>query len=313
MQPLVEALRSIGAEINYLEKEGFAPLYIQGKTLHTAPIKIDGKESSQFASSLLLIAPFIKEGLTLQISKDSKSLAYLGLTLETLGLFGAKHTVSANKITIPQQALIPPSIEWPCDWSSVPYFLAIAACCQEANILVKKVSKAPSQADFIAVDIFKTHFGIACLFEEDGLRIRRSEVEETRAKISLDGSHFPDLAPTIICCAAVCKRDIEIHGIEHLRFKESDRIRTLEVALEQMNYHFSEIAPNRWYGTYKGPSEWPLEVRLATQNDHRMAMSLSLFALTGIQLTLTDASCIEKSFPHYWQMLSILGISYEIT
>ncbi len=313
MQPLVEALRSIGAEINYLEKEGFAPLLIHGKKLQAAPLKIDGKASSQFASALLLIAPFLEGGLTLQLSKDSKSLSYLALTLETLDLYGAKYTVNDDEIIIPQQSLIPPSLKWPSDWSSVPYFLALAACVKDASILVKEVQKDLTQADYIAIELFKTHFGVDCSFDESGLNIRHKTDQVFNTKICLDGTNYPDLVPTIICCAAVLRREIEYSGIEHLRFKESDRIATLEAALKKLDYNLQELSPNVWQGIYEGTSEWPLEVTLDTQSDHRMAMSLSLFALAGIKVKMDAADCIDKSFPKYWQMLSILGISYEIT
>lgn len=187
MQPLVEALRNIGAEINYLEKEGFAPLLIQGKKLHPIPLKIDGKASSQFASALLLIAPFLEGGLTLQLSRDSKSLSYLALTLETLGLYGAKYRVNDEEIIIPQQSLIPPSLNWPSDWSSVPYFLALAACVKDASILVKEVQKDLTQADCIAIELFKTHFGVDCTFDESGLSIRHQTDQVSTTKICLDG------------------------------------------------------------------------------------------------------------------------------
>jgi len=313
MQPLVEALRSIGAEITYLEKEGFAPLYIKGKKLHPVPINIDGKASSQFASALLLIAPFLEGGLTLQLSKDSKSLSYLALTLETLGLYGAKYTLSDDEITVPQQILIPPSLKWPSDWSSVPYFLALAACVKDASILVKEVQKDLTQADYIAIELFKTHFGVDSTFDESGLHIRHKAGQVSNAKICLEGTNCPDLVPTIICCAAVLRREIECSGIEHLRFKESDRIATLEAALKNLDYNLQEIRPNVWQGIYTGDSKWPLELTFDTQSDHRMAMSLSLFAVAGINIKMNAADCIDKSFPNYWQMLSILGISYEIT
>lgn len=313
MQPLVEALRKLGADINYLEKEGFAPLLIQGKKLNPVPIKIDGKASSQFASALLLIAPFLEGGLTLQLSKDSKSLSYLALTLETLGLYGAKYTLNDDEIIIPQQTLIPPSLKWPSDWSSVPYFLALAACVKDASILVKEVQKDLTQADYIAIELFKTHFGVDCTFDESGLHIMHKADQVSNTKICLDGTNYPDLVPSIICCAAVLRREIECSGIEHLRFKESDRIATLEAALKKLGYKLQESRPNVWQGIYEGTSKWPLEVTLDTQSDHRIAMSLSLFAAAGIEVKMNAADCIDKSFPNYWQMLSILGISYEIT
>ncbi len=313
MQPLVDALNEMGGQINYLQKKGFAPLEIHGQALHATSIEMNGSASSQFASALLLIAPFIEGGIRLKIRKESKSLSYLYLTLATLSQYGAKYEYKDQQIIVPQQPLIPPTIKWPSDWSSIPYFLALAACVDDAAIFIKDVQKDPSQADFVAVAIFEKYFGIQCIFENEGLRIQRLRSVAIEEKLVLNGKDYPDLIPTIICCAAFLKRPIEISAIEHLRNKESDRLAVLVRELDKVSYRLKESNETIWQGLYEGEGALPDHLVFDTESDHRMAMSLSLFALAGIRIEMTDATCIEKSFPRYWEMLSILGIRHDIT
>lgn len=313
MQPLVDAIRKMGGQLNYVEREGFAPLQITGKALHSTHLQLDGSASSQFASSLLLIAPFIEGGIKLSISENSKSLSYLTLTLSTLSEYGGHFVFNNNEIVIPKQRLTPSTKKWPCDWSSVPYFLALAACVDEAEIFIKDAQKDPSQADFVSLELFNKYFGIESTFHADGLNILKSQNRVILDKIELSGKDCPDLIPTIICCAAFLKRPLEIRDIEHLRHKESDRLAVLTKELDKVAYHLEETSDHIWVGSSLNDQSWPTQVAFDPESDHRMAMSLGLFALGGISVHLTDASCVKKSFPRYWEMLSILGIQYEIT
>lgn len=313
MRVLVEALKLLNAKITYLEKEGFAPLAIEGNQLTSRVIKLDGSASSQFASSLLLIAPFIEGGLEIEISEGSKSLSYLTLSIDLLKENGAQ-IVMVDKHICVQAGLLSPSLKkWPADWSSIPYFIAFAACAEEAEIKIPDVIHDASQADFAAFEIFERYFGVHCEFSEEGLTIRKTNKPISKEVILLNGNNFPDLVPTLFVCAAILGRDIEISEIAHLSYKESDRIAVLTSELGKIGYTI--VATEK--GAYRGsPAENyrnAAKVQLDAKNDHRMAMSFSLLSFMSKELSIQGADSVKKSFPRYWEMLSNLGLAFDIT
>jgi 3-phosphoshikimate 1-carboxyvinyltransferase len=312
LKPLLTALEQLGGRFHYLNTPYFAPLKIEGRKLVSSTIQVTSNESSQYASSLLLIASFIEGGLRLQFDKTIKSLSYLNLTIDTLRQFGAIIYEEENCIQVEQKKLSPPLNLWPADWSSAPYFLALAACSNEANIFIQNIDKDPSQADFAAIEIFTRYFNIDCHFEKDGLRVQKKSSNLNQEEIQLNGSNFPDLVPTLFSCAAVLGRKISIEGIGHLRFKESDRIEVLKTELKKVGFEINQSQEDCWQGI---PSEvtQTKTLEFSAHHDHRMAMSFSLFSLKFNNVRISGAESINKSFPTYWKTLSNLGFQFEIT
>lgn len=308
--PLVEALRSLGATINYTEKEGYAPLEITGKKLKGGEIIIPGNISSQFVSALLLISTQLQNGLVIHFSTEVVSRPYINMTLRIMEEFRVYGQWQGNSISVSKQEYHKKSegnyaytVE--ADWSSASYWYAIASMANEADIKLKGLKQYSKQGDSLLSDLY-TFFGIKTTFEEDGIRLSKIPIAEDHW--GYDFSDCPDIAQTVAVTACGLEIPMLLNGLKTLRIKETDRIAALKNEIEKTGTTLDifgdtiELKPNRLNQR---------AVTFKTYNDHRMAMAFATLAMKMDHVTIENPEVVKKSYPTFWNDLKKLGFTIE--
>lgn len=303
---LVNALRTIGADILYLEKEGYAPLRIIGKKLHGGQIEIDSNVSSQFISSLCLIAPCLQEGLIITLNNPSVSTSYITMTLEIMKEFGVNAECMSDQISIPHQTYKPKSFYVENDWSSATFFYAMAMLSPQIVLEMDGLYESSSQGDAVIKSIAED-FGISSIFNGTKLILRRVAVSNVKIEKEYNLNSCPDLAiPFIVLCAVKFPK-VKISGIQHLELKESKRITALSNELIkigiQLHYN-NDVMSFEKKETFQKRGL----IKFETYNDHRIAMALSMLCLCGYTVELDQTDCVRKSFPGFFDEIAKLGI-----
>ena len=300
---LVDALRNIGAEIDYLEKEGFPPLLIKPSIITGGEINIDSSISSQYISSLLLIAPKIKGGLKINLNGKETSLPYIKMTINLLEQIGV--TVICNKNTIDVKELkdsIPKEISVESDWSSASYFYSIVAMAPIGfKICLNSFKKDSIQGDSLVKDFFQI-FGVQTTFLNDSIIIEK--VAEAKKSISLDLSSNPDLAQTICVTCLGLKVSCNLNGLHTLKIKETDRLNALKNELSKFGLDVKITSDS-----IKFNSDVDLipNIEIETYDDHRMAMAFSCLSVKT-NIKILNSQVVSKSYPSFWSDLSKIGI-----
>lgn len=299
---LVDALKDLGAEIEYLENEGFPPLKITGKKLEKNSVKIPATISSQFISSLLLIGGKLENGLEIELIGEITSRPYLEMTLKILEKVGIKSEFSENKIKISpkeinhQLSIINYEIE--SDWSSASYFYSLSAIGRK-KISLKSFTQHSLQGDSVLQKIYSDFFGIETIFEENENKISLIPKEnfEFPEFINLNMNHCPDIAQTVCVTATALKISFEISGLATLKVKETDRLVALQNELKKIGC-ITEITNDSIKSTaFVEPQE---NISIKTYNDHRMAMSFAPFCLIK-ELNIKNENVVEKSYISFWK------------
>ena len=229
---LVDALRSIGANIEYEENDGFPPLKIKGGFKQVInKVNIKGDISSQYITALLLIAAKLPLGLELHIQGDLTSKPYVEMTLAMLQQAGIQHEWRDNIISIAQQDFTPTILAVEPDWSAASYWYAIAALSDEAELFLPGLTQYSLQGDSVITEIM-ANFGITSQFKDGGVYLHK-EVKPIFRKI-FDLKECPDLAQTIIVVCAAMGHDATFTGLETLKIKETDRIKALQNELAKI-------------------------------------------------------------------------------
>ena len=306
--PLVDALRSIDADIHYLEKEGYPPLKIKGRELsNEAKIVIDASISSQFISALVMLAPCLNGGLSITLEGKISSRPYLEMTLTLMRKFGIDASFEGNEIRIQNGAYAGMDLEVEADWSGASYFYGLVALASESDLLLKGLQLDSIQGDSKIADLFRK-IGVDSFQEDTGVRIR-SKAYQPNGIWSIDFSEIPDTAQTFAVVLALIGQEASFTGLESLRIKETDRIKALQVELAKVNwglesdddihFHLKPISTDI--------KEKPV---IETYEDHRMAMSFALLGLK-MEVDILEPDVVGKSFPDYWKILEQLGFSYQ--
>ena len=226
---LVDALRTLGADIQYLEKEGYPPLKIKGPiSQKTNEVSIKGNISSQYISALLLIAPKLEQGLNLVIEGELTSKPYVEMTLAMMEQAGIKHSWNDNVITIEKQTFNKSVINVEPDWSAASYWYAIAALSEDAQLFLPGLNGYSLQGDSMITEIM-ANFGISSQFKDGGVYLFK-EAKKLERKI-FDFKECPDLAQTVIVCCAALGHEATFTGLETLKIKETDRVNALQTEL----------------------------------------------------------------------------------
>ncbi|WP_231490959.1 3-phosphoshikimate 1-carboxyvinyltransferase [Pedobacter sp. Leaf170] len=305
---LAEALKTIGADISYAEAEGFPPLNIVGPlNQKTAEVKIKGDISSQYISALLMIAPVLPEGLTLEIEGELTSKPYVDMTLDMLAEVGIEHTWSGNSISIKPQSFKPGILVVEPDWSAASYWYSIAALADEAKINLPALKEKSLQGDSQIKKIMKI-FGIATEKTETGISISNLGLALETNQV-LDLKTCPDLAQTIIVIAAALGKNMSFTGLETLKIKETDRIAALQNELAKIGVTLTE--DNLVYTLNTDELHFPEKITIATYEDHRMAMAFAPLALLINEVEIEEMQVVEKSYPYFWEDLKKAGFSVE--
>lgn len=308
IQILVEALNQLGAEILYLEKEGFPPLKIKGKKLTESKVSLPANVSSQYISALLLIAPKLENGLELTLEGEITSVSYIKMTLALLNEMGITTSFIENKITIkPQFAIQNSQFTIESDWSSASYWYSIIALSEIGSQITSSSFKENSlQGDAVLVEMYK-YFGVETIFNDNN-SITISKINTKFQKsFNFNLQSSPDIAQTIAVTCLALGISCHLTGLHTLKIKETDRLEALKIELTKLGAAISitndslileqseNIKPN---------------IRISTYQDHRMAMAFAPLALK-VPIIIENAEVVSKSYPTFWEDLKQFGFVLE--
>ncbi|WP_279120854.1 3-phosphoshikimate 1-carboxyvinyltransferase [Bacteroides acidifaciens] len=304
IQILVNALRELGAEINYINNEGFPPLRIKGTELKGNEITLKGNVSSQYISALLMIAPALKNGIVLHLSGEIISLPYINLTLQLMQDFGAKAAwTSSDSISVAPQPYtsIPFTVE--SDWSAASYWYQIAALSPKTEIELLGLFRNSYQGDSRGAEVF-SRLGITTEFTTKGVKLKKTGKAPKR--LEEDFIDIPDLAQTFVVTCALMNIPFRFTGLQSLKIKETDRIAALRNELKKLGYLIEEENDSvlMWNGERCEPEETPV---IATYEDHRMAMAFAPAIICHPTMQIADPQVVTKSYPGYWKDLKQAG------
>ena len=313
---LVDALRKLGADIEYVGEEGFPPLRITGKSLNGGLLEIPGNVSSQYISALLMIGPMLKEGLTVRLLGDIISRPYIDLTLWTMHEFGADAVwTSADTITIKAQPYKDRSYLIENDWSGASYWYEILALNDdpESEIRLTGLMDGSKQGDSITRYIFSL-LGVKTKFESKKAGVPQMVTLKKNGRcvprLEYDFVSCPDLAQTfVVVCAA---KGIHFHftGLSTLKIKETDRIEALKREMRKLGYVLKDMNGSElsWDGERCEPSA---EMGIDTYEDHRMALAFAPFAQKMDGLVINNPQVVTKSYPRFWDDLRLADFIVE--
>ncbi|WP_336525944.1 3-phosphoshikimate 1-carboxyvinyltransferase [Bacteroides acidifaciens] len=304
IQILVNALRELGAEINYINNEGFPPLRIKGTELKGNEITLKGNVSSQYISALLMIAPALKNGIVLHLSGEIISRPYINLTLQLMQDFGAKAAwTSSDSISVAPQPYtsIPFTVE--SDWSAASYWYQIAALSPKTEIELLGLFRNSYQGDSRGAEVF-SRLGITTEFTTKGVKLKKTGKAPKR--LEEDFIDIPDLAQTFVVTCALMNIPFRFTGLQSLKIKETDRIAALRNELKKLGYLIEEENDSvlMWNGERCKPEETPV---IATYEDHRMAMAFAPAIICHPTMQIADPQVVTKSYPGYWKDLKQAG------
>lgn len=308
---LVEALRSLGASIRYLEEPGFPPLEINGKVLRGGEVEIDGSVSSQFISALLLIAPTLQNGLVIRFTGKISSRPYINMTLKMMEEFRVYGQWQGNSISVsPQQYRRKSEADYKFrvggDWSAASYYYSMVAFANDADLVIEGLNHPSLQGDAVLADLY-TFFGVHTEFLFNGIRLTKRKFKDDN--FGFDFSDCPDLAQTVAVTVSGLKIPAFFNGVHSLRIKESERVKALQAELAKLGIRLIELDEQSFEivpAAFSGKS-----VRVATYDDHRMAMAFAAFALLTDGIELNDPLVVSKSYPGFWDDLRQIGFNIE--
>lgn len=295
---LVDALIFLGAEIQYVEKEGYPPLKITGKKLNKDFVEIQGNVSSQYISALLLIAPKLPSGLKLKFKGKVTSVPYIKMTLSLLHKLGIKYNWKDNIITVLHQPTIDnKAIIVESDWSSASYFYSLVALKQNSEIQLASYKKNSLQGDAVLVDIYK-QLGVETIFKENTIILlnKQSPINKHQT-IVLDLKSAPDIAQTIAVTCFGLGLECFLTGLHTLKIKETDRLVALKTEIEKLGGDIT-ITDETLY--LKPSTEIKENISIATYHDHRMAMAFAPLAVK-VPIQIENPEVVSKSYPNFWQ------------
>jgi len=299
---LVDALKSLDADISYEKNEGFPPLIIKGKTLTENSVRLEANISSQYISALMLIAPSLPQGFEIVLDGQITSVPYISMTLEILQNAGISGSFKDNRIVIEhQEELTSKTINIESDWSSASYFYSLAAISETASLSLSNYRKNSLQGDSCIVEIY-AQLGVNTTFEGNSIILEKQPCEMPK-RIVKDLRNSPDIAQTIAVTCLALGIECELTGLHTLKIKETDRLVALKTEIEKFGAKVEitndslQLFPAK---TLKG------NVSVATYNDHRMAMAFAPLALK-VPLNIEDAGVVSKSYPTFWEDMESLG------
>ena len=287
IKELVSVLRKMGAKIEYLKNEGFPPLKIIGTDLEGGKIEIDGGISSQFITSILLIAPTFQNGINLEIVGELVSKPYVEMTLKLMKEFGIESDWTNNIITINHQKYIPKDYTVEADWSAASFWFEIASLSKRCNIRLNGLQQNSTQGDKKSIEIFN-NLGVDSIFENGKLILTKNQTISPFQTYNL--IETPDLYQPLRCTLFSKNIKADFSGIQTLKDKETDRIISVETELNKLN---------------------SIKI-IDTHKDHRMAMSVAPLCLKFGKLQINDVEVVSKSYPDFWEDLKKAGFTISL-
>ncbi|MBD11042.1 MAG: 3-phosphoshikimate 1-carboxyvinyltransferase, partial [Flavobacteriaceae bacterium] len=306
---LVDALRQLGADIQYIENEGFPPLTIKGKKLTESKVTLKADVSSQYISALLLIASKLENGLELTLDGKITSVPYIKMTLGLLNEIGVETSFNNNVVKVkPKTTQVKPqTLVVESDWSSASYYFSIVALSDiGTEIKLSSYKKNSLQGDSVLSGLYK-EFGVATSFENNSITLKKVQKTDSSKIIEFDLRNAPDIAQTIAVTAFGLGLESELTGLHTLKIKETDRLVALKTELEKFG---AEVAITDESLHLKSSDNIKSNSSVDTYNDHRMAMA---FAPLGLKTTLkiNDPKVVSKSYPEFWNDLDSIGFKIK--
>ena len=311
---LVNALRHFGAEIDYLEEEGFPPLRIKGGEHKGGEIELSGNVSSQYISALLMIGPALKNGLRLKLTGDIISRPYIDLTLCTMREFGANVEWSdIDTISVKPQPYCQRDYLIESDWSASSYWYEMMALCNddEAEINLPGLMDASRQGDSAARYLFsllsvKSKFSTTTQGIPATVTLRRKGRAVPR--LDYDFINQPDLAQTFVVCCGLMDIPFRFTGLHSLKIKETDRMEALKTEMKKLGYiiRTEDDSIMSWDGERCEPDP---EIVIDTYEDHRMAMAFAPAAFKLPYILINDPEVVSKSYTHFWEDMRKAGFT----
>lgn len=300
---LVEALQELGAEISYVENEGFPPIKIKGKKLTKNKVSLKANVSSQYISALLLIASKLENGLELTLEGEITSIPYINMTLSLLDEIGVESSFTGNviRITPNTKKLEAKTLVVESDWSSASYYFSIAALSDiGTEITLTSYKENSLQGDSTLVDIYK-HFGVSTSFKDNALTLKKEASDLEPLNLGLKNA--PDIAQTIAVTCFALGISCDLTGLHTLKIKETDRLVALKTEIEKLGGKVKITDKSLHLAASNSINEL---VPIATYNDHRMAMAFAPLALKT-SIIIEDAMVVSKSYPTFWNDLKSIG------
>lgn len=280
IKPLVDALRQLGANIQYAENEGFLPLIIHGRFIQGGKVLLDVSQSSQFASSLLLAAPMWPDGLQLELRGNLNSVPYLDMTIAMMRHFSAQVERKGNVVAVRSQPYQPNGFTVEADWSAASYWYEMAAFSEECEIRLRSLSLSKSrscfQGDSIIAEWMKP-LGVGTFCEGDDIVLRK--ISREYRPLNYDFFDHPDLYPTMAAVCAGLNVEATFTGLDNLSLKESDRVEAMQMELAKIDSR---------------------PIRFCAHNDHRIVMALAPLAMLVGPVAFDHPEVVAKSYPNYW-------------
>ena len=314
---LVDALRSLGANIEYAGKEGYPPLRIGYSALDRDDrVSMAADTSSQYISSLLMLAPTLPNGLKLTLEGRIVSLPYIKMTLAVMGYFGVKHHWEGQTIVVAPQYYQARDFTVEADWSAASYYYSLAAVSEETDLRIDGLFEESLQGDAVVRRLYE-EFGVTTTFTEAGVRITKAAGTTPPALFEHNFVECPDVAQTLMAtCAALGVQGL-YSGLQTLFIKETDRVKAMKTELGKLGVSLYKI-PARMAGktgiqyfAQEGKADYAVGTpTFATYHDHRMAMALAPLALQH-PITLEDPNVVKKSYPDFYRDLERVGL--EVT
>lgn len=302
LRVLLEILEQLGCQFRYLEKEYQLPLEIISgvQENYSKKIIIDTSTSSQFVSAILLIAPYFKNGLEIEYTEEIVSEPYIQMTKKLMTIFGGHLEENGNSVKINPSKYIFHNYHIESDWSAACFFFAFLGIHKSGTIFFPNLRVSGLQGDEIMIDFF-THFGIDTIEEPAGMRINK--IKDLKPDfIEFDFTNYPDLFPPISMFCAITKTNAYFKGLQHLAFKESNRLKVISEFLLQQNVKITnQKTKNGILSADFEMSTFNTDIpdHYLSHNDHRISMSFSLLN-TIRKITIENPEVVQKSFPEYW-------------
>ena len=314
---LVDSLRTLGADIEYMEKEGYPPLKINGKALEGGMVTMPADVSSQYVSALLMVAPFFAKGLTLTLKGTIASRSYIDLTIDIMTSCGAKvHWTDVDTIKVEPKRYEATQRIIENDWTSASYWylhLALSDC-QEAQITMKGLSESSKQGDSVVRYLFSL-LGIKTAFikesaDNDMAKVVLSKDKKKVSMLHYDFINAPDLAQTMVVACVAMGIPFRFTGLSTLKIKETNRITALQSELLKLGFVVNNDKSDEL--SWNGEQCDVTSTDINTFEDHRMALAFSAFAYLFPNITINTANVVSKSYPHFWSDLESLGYLLKV-
>lgn len=305
---LVDALRQLGADIEYVEAEGYPPLKITGTRLHGGALTVSGSVSSQYITAILLIAPVIG-GIALTIEGEIMSRPYIDMTLALMDRYGVKAEWRENVIHVPAGEYTALDFTVEADWSAASYWWAMQAIVPQSRITLKGLEPQSLQGDSHIAELM-SQMGVMGNWCGRYLDLRSNGGVGCCCSTFADLSGTPDIAQTLVVMLCLMGRPFRITGLRTLRIKETDRLEALRIELRKLGYVVKVEGDDAisWHFETTAAEASP---HICTYHDHRMAMAFAPAAIRFPGLIIDDAQVVSKSYPLFWEHLRQAGFKIE--